>query len=164
MERSWEQSSVLKMESEWKTEPIRPIRKPISALTLNVSTHHPSQPFGLDPKALGVRVRGGVGQLTPCFVTEQLLQTGSHGSSPKARGCDKALRSHQEIFSTQYLNLQRDFLHQVCTCLCLILLHTATGFCTGQTKPGTFSYLIQIYIYIYWFKLMDLCKKSFHSK
>lgn len=57
------------------------------------------------------------------------------------------------------------FLHYVCMCLCLMLLHIATGFCTGQTKPRTFSYLIpNIYIYIYRLKLMDLCKRSFHSK
>lgn len=28
-------------------------------------------------------------------------------------------------------------------CLCLVLRQTATGFCTGQTEPGTSSYLIQ---------------------
>lgn len=54
-----------------------------------------------------------------------------HKQDIQAGDCDKS--SIMTSFTTQYMNFQRSF-----------SLHMTTGFCTGQTKPQSSSYHMQM--------------------
>lgn len=108
--------------------------------------------FELEPKPQsggdGLPILGAVGS-SPHALPRSRSRDQAHMDpfTSRARGQGVMRRVPGLSFIIQYVNFQRGF-----------FLQTATGFCTGQTKPKTSSYHMQIMK----LKQMHLCKRSFH--